>query len=278
MSYAIKIKPGKQVDLSKIDPNETGGLTKEEAEATFEALAGELGELQELMYAAQSEALLIVLQGLDTSGKDGAIRGVFKSVNPQGCRVASFKVPTPQELAHDFLWRVHQQTPERGMFTVFNRSHYEDVLVVRVHDLVPEAIWSKRYDHINAFERFLADSRTNIVKFFLHISKDEQEERLVARERDVSKAWKLSAADWIERRFWASYQSAYTDAIEKCSTDYAPWYIVPANHKWFRNLAIATVLVELLRPFKAGWLRELESRGEAELKAIHEAKAKRARS
>jgi PPK2 family polyphosphate:nucleotide phosphotransferase len=278
MSYAIKIKPGKQVDLSKIDPNETGGLTKEEAEAKFDALAEELGELQELMFAAQSEALLIVLQGLDTSGKDGTIRSVFKDVNPQGCRVASFKVPTPQELAHDFLWRVHQQTPERGTITVFNRSHYEDVLVVRVHDLVPETIWSRRYDHINAFERFLADSRTNIVKFFLHISKDEQEERLVARERDVSKAWKLSAADWIERRFWASYQMAYTDALEKCSTDYAPWYVVPANHKWFRNLAIATVLVELLRPFKAGWLEELESRGEAELKAIHEAKAKRARS
>ncbi len=278
MAYAIKVKPGTTVDLSKIDPGETGGLTREAADAQFDTLAEELGELQDLMYAAQSQAQLVVLQGLDTAGKDGAIRGVFKDVNPQGCRVASFKVPTPLELAHDFLWRVHQHTPERGLFTVFNRSHYEDVLVVRVHDLVPAAVWRTRYEHINAFEKLIADGETAITKFFLHISKDEQEKRLMARERDVSKAWKLSAADWIERRFWDKYQEAYEDALSKCSTEHAPWYVIPANHKWYRNLAIVTVLVEQLRPFKSGWLQELETRGEVELKAIHEAKIKRSRS
>ena len=278
MAYAIKVKPGTTVDLSKIDPGETGGLTREAADAQFDTLAEELGELQDLMYAAQSQAQLVVLQGLDTAGKDVAIRGVFKDVNPQGCRVASFKVPTPLELAHDFLWRVHQHTPERGLFTVFNRSHYEDVLVVRVHDLVPAAVWRMRYEHINAFEKLIADGETTITKFFLHISKDEQEKRLMARERDVSKAWKLSAADWIERRFWDKYQEAYEDALSKCSTEHAPWYVIPANHKWYRNLAIVTVLVEQLRPFKSGWLQELETRGEVELKAIHEAKIKRSRS
>ena len=278
MAYAIKVKPGTTVDLSKIDPGETGGLTREAADAQFDTLAEELGELQDLMYAAQGQAQLVVLQGLDTAGKDGAIRGVFKDVNPQGCRVASFKVPTPLELAHDFLWRVHQHTPERGLFTVFNRSHYEDVLVVRVHDLVPAAVWRTRYEHINAFEKLIADGETAITKFFLHISKDEQEKRLMARERDVSKAWKLSAADWIERRFWDKYQEAYEDALSKCSTEHAPWYVIPANHKWYRNLAIVTVLVEQLRPFKSGWLQELETRGEVELKAIHEAKIKRSRS
>ena len=278
MAYAIKVKPGTTVDLSKIDPGETGGLTREAADAQFDTLAEELGELQDLMYAAQSQAQLVVLQGLDTAGKDGAIRGVFKDVNPQGCRVTSFKVPTPLELAHDFLWRVHQHTPERGLFTVFNRSHYEDVLVVRVHDLVPAAVWRTRYEHINAFEKLIADGETAITKFFLHISKDEQEKRLMARERDVSKAWKLSAADWIERRFWDKYQEAYEDALSKCSTEHAPWYVIPANHKWYRNLAIVTVLVEQLRPFKSGWLQELETRGEVELKAIHEAKIKRSRS
>lgn len=278
MGYAIKVEPGTRVSLAKIDANADGGLTKEQGEAAFEALATELGELQELMYAAQSHAVLAVMQGLDTSGKDGAIRGVFKEVNPAGCRVAAFKVPTPVELGHDFLWRVHQQTPERGYFTVFNRSHYEDVLVVRVHELVPESVWSKRYDHINNFEALLADSATLIAKFYLHIDADEQEERLIARERDVEKAWKLSAGDWVERRSWKKYIAAYDDAISTCSTERAPWFVVPANRKWFRNLAIAEVLVEMLRPHKQTWLDELAARGEAELKAIKEARAGRARA
>jgi PPK2 family polyphosphate:nucleotide phosphotransferase len=278
MSYAVKIKPGAKVDLAKIDPDTDGGLTREVGEAAFEPLAKELGELQELMYAAQTQSLLVVLQGLDTSGKDGAIRNVFKDVNPQGCRVTPFKVPTELELRHDFLWRIHQHAPERGLIGVFNRSHYEDVLVVRVHELAPESVWRPRYEHINAFERLLTDSSTLVVKFYLHISKEEQEKRLLARERDVEKAWKLSADDWIERRAWEHYIEAYQDAISKCSTATAPWHVVPANRKWFRNLAITQVLVEMLRPQREGWLKELKARGEAELKAIREVRANPQRS
>src|SRR5215213_2988731 len=222
MPFAIKIEPGSRIDLSKINPNVDHGLTKAAGEVAFDALARELGELQELMYAAQEHALLAVMQGLDTAGKDGAIRNVFREANPQGCRVASFKVPTPVELAHDFLWRVHKHTPERGMIAVFNRSHYEAVLVERVHDIVPEAVWSRRFDHINAFERLVADGNTIVAKFYLHISKEEQEKRLVERERDVEKAWKLSATDWIERRAWEKYIEAYQEALAACSTVAAP--------------------------------------------------------
>lgn len=273
MAYAIKLTTNERVKLKDIPCDDDGGLERAAGEARFAELAAELGELQDLLYAAQEHAVLIVLQGLDTSGKDGTIRHVFHDVNPVGCRVASFKVPTPQELEHDFLWRVHHQAPGHGEFTVFNRSHYEDVLVVRVHDLVPESVWGKRYDHINAFERLLADGKVIIAKFYLHISKDEQEERLLERERDVAKAWKLSATDWVERRSWDTYIAAYEDALSRCATPDAPWYVVPANRKWFRNLAIAEALVELLRPHKKTWLQALEERGEAELKAIREARA-----
>lgn len=278
MSYAIKLKPGKAISLAEIDPNADGGLDKEAGEAQYAKLATELGELQELMYAAQTQALLVIMQGLDTAGKDGAIRGVFKEVNPQGCRVASFKVPTPLELGHDFLWRVHQHTPERGYISVFNRSHYEDVLVVRVHGLVPEPVWRKRYDHINAFEELVADNNTVIAKFYLHISKDEQEERLLAREREVEKAWKLSVADWVERRSWNAYMAAYEEALERCTTEFAPWFVIPANRKWFRNLAITETLVNLLCPRREEWLNALAARGEAELKAIREARSARGAS
>jgi PPK2 family polyphosphate:nucleotide phosphotransferase len=273
MSYAIKVTGKTRVDLGKVETKQDGGLTREEGEARFAALAAELGELQELLYAAQTEAMLVVLQGLDTSGKDGTVRNVLRDVNPTGCRVVSFKVPTAMELAHDFLWRVHKQAPGKGDFTVFNRSHYEDVLVVRVHELVPEEVWRKRYAHINAFERLLVDSQVIVAKFYLHISREEQEQRLMERERDVTKAWKLSAADWVERRSWDKYIAAYGDALSECATPDAPWYIVPADRKWFRNLAVAEAIVELLRPYKAGWLAALEERGEAELKAIREARA-----
>jgi PPK2 family polyphosphate:nucleotide phosphotransferase len=273
MSYAIKVKPGDRVKLSDYDPDANGGLSREAGEAKYKKLAAELGDLQELMYAAQSQAVLAVFQGLDTAGKDGAIRSVFVDVNPQGCRVASFKVPTAIESGHDFLWRVHQHTPERGYFSIFNRSHYEDVLVVRVHELVPEKVWRKRYEHINAFEKLVADNNTIIAKFYLHISNDEQEKRLVDREREVEKAWKLSVADWVERRSWESYAKAYEDVLTKCSTDVAPWYIIPANHKWFRNLAVTETLVKLLRPHKKTWHQALEAKGEAELKAIREARS-----
>jgi PPK2 family polyphosphate:nucleotide phosphotransferase len=275
MAHALKVKPGEKIKLSEISTRAPKSVERAKAEAKFEALAAELGELQELLYASSSQAVLVVLQGVDTSGKDGSIRSVFKDVNPQGCRVASFKVPTPLELAHDFLWRIHQQTPAKGMIGVFNRSHYEDVVVVRVHELAPESVWEKRYEHINCFEQNLVDSGVIVLKFYLHISKEEQEERLVAREHDVSKAWKLSAADWVERRSWDKYQEAYEDAITKCSTEDAPWRIVPADQKWWRNLVITEALVDALKPKKAEWLKELELRGEEELKAIRAARAQR---
>jgi len=206
-----------------------------------------------------------VLQGMDTSGKDGAIRAVMTNLNPQGCRVESFKQPSLEELSHDFLWRVHRVTPARGIVGVFNRSHYEDVLVARVQKLVPEPVWRARYDQINAFESMLAASGTLIFKFFLHISKDEQKERLLAREADVGKAWKLSAGDWREREHWDEYQEAYEDAIRHCGTDVAPWYIVPADRKWFRNLAITETLVAELKKYRRSWADALEAMSRARL-------------
>jgi PPK2 family polyphosphate:nucleotide phosphotransferase len=214
--------------------------------------------------------MLIVLQGIDTSGKDGTIRHVLSHVNPQGCEVHSFKAPTPEELAHDFLWRIHRVTPGKGTMGIFNRSQYEDVLVVRVHDLVPESIWSLRYKEINHFEKLLVNSGTIILKFFLHISFDEQANRLQAREKDKDKTWKLSASDWSERKYWDAYQKAYEDVLSKCSTDEAPWYIVPANHKWYRNLAIAHTLVHTMRNYKDQWQAQLETRGKKELEAIRQ--------
>lgn len=275
MADALKVKPGEKITLSEISTRAPKSVERDKAEANYSALAAELGELQELLYASSSQALLVVLQGVDTSGKDGTIRAVFRDVNPQGCCVASFKAPTSLELAHDFLWRIHQQTPAKGMIGVFNRSHYEDVVVVRVHELAPERVWSTRYDRINCFEQNLVDSGVIVLKFYLHISKEEQEERLIARERDVSKAWKLSAADWVERRSWNDYQAAYDDALTKCSTEDAPWWVVPADQKWYRNLVVAETLVEALKPHKAEWLKELEIRGEEELKAIRAARAQR---
>jgi PPK2 family polyphosphate:nucleotide phosphotransferase len=268
MGYAVRIPEGGPVDLAAIDARADGGLGKRDGEARFEALAAELGELQELLYAAGTHALLVVLQGMDTSGKDGALRTVFKDVDPQGVRAVPFKAPTPLELGHDFLWRVHRETPERGMVVVFNRSHYEAVLVERVKELVPEAIWKARYDHITAFERLLAENGTVVRKFYLHISEAEQEERLLEREADVTKAWKLNAGDWVERRTWGRYIAAYEEALARCSTEAAPWYVVPADRKWFRNLAMAEVLVETLRPLREGWLAALRERGERELTLV----------
>jgi PPK2 family polyphosphate:nucleotide phosphotransferase len=268
MSYVVQLPPGIQVKLSKIPTDETAGLTREAAAVKFEELAVELGELQELLYGAGTHSLLVVLQGLDTSGKDGTIRGVFRDVNPAGCIVNQFKTPNEEDLAHDFLWRVHPRTPALGMISVFNRSHYEDVLIVRVKELVPETVWRKRFDQINDFERLLVANNTLVAKFYLHISEDEQKKRLLERERKVEKAWKLSAQDWIERRSWSSYWTAYEDALSKCTTAEAPWRVVPADRKWFRNLAITEDLVKLLSPFKKEWLDTLKKRGENELAAI----------
>lgn len=246
------VEPGKIVALAERDPAETGDFDggKEKGLKAIQKLNVELQELQELLYAEGKHKVLVVLQAMDTGGKDGTIRRVFDGVNPQGVKVASFKVPTAEELAHDFLWRIHKAVPASGEIVIFNRSHYEDVLVVRVHNLVPKAVWSKRYEQINDFEKMLADNGTTILKFFLHISKDEQRERLQARLDDPTKHWKFSLGDLDERKLWDDYQQAYEDALNKTSTKHAPWYIVPADRKWYRDLVISTVLVEALKGLK----------------------------
>jgi len=264
-----KVKEGTNVKLNDYDPNYIDKtVQRDSAVSELRRLGDELNELQEIMQAAQHHSLLMILQGMDTSGKDGTIRHVLGRVNPQGCFVHAFKAPTDEELAHDFLWRVHSCTPGKGSLGIFNRSHYEDVLVARVHNLVPEAVWSRRYKEINNFEKLLAADNTIILKFFLHISFDEQERRLLERERDKDKAWKITADDWIDRKYWDDYQRAYEDALRKCSSDDSPWYIVPANHKWYRNLSIAQVLVETMRRYKNEWTVELELRGQRELEKL----------
>ena len=205
-----------------------------------------LTDLQDRLWAEGKHKVLVVLQGIDAAGKDGTLRHVMGAFNPQGCPVTAFKVPSPEELAHDYLWRVHRRVPSAGEIGVFNRSHYEDVLVVRVHDIVPRKVWSKRFDQINAFERLLVDEGTTIVKFFLHISKDEQRERLQARIDDPSKRWKFQHGDLEERKFWNDYQRAYEAVLSKTSTKHAPWHVVPANHKWYRDYVVASVLVDAL--------------------------------
>jgi PPK2 family polyphosphate:nucleotide phosphotransferase len=264
-----KVKPGTNVKLKDYDPDYVAQhIDRATADTELEKLDEKMNELQELMWAAQHHSLLIILQGMDTSGKDSTIRHIFSRVNPQGCYVHAFKQPTQEELAHDFLWRVHKVTPARGVTGVFNRSHYEDVLVVRVHNLVPEEVWSPRYQEIQSFEKQLADNWTIVLKFFLHISSDEQERRLLAREQDINKAWKISVTDWQERRHWDDYQRAYEDALSKCSTDEAPWYIVPANHKWYSNLAVAQVLVDTMHQYKDDWKSDLEARGREALEEL----------
>ena len=272
-AQAIRVPSKSKVSLKEIDPGATPGVTREEADERLAKLADELAEVQELLYGAAQQSVLIVLQGMDTSGKDGTITHVMAPINPQGCIVSSFKQPTPVELAHDFLWRVHPHAPGKGMMGIFNRSHYEDVLVVRVHDIVPKAVWRERYDLINDFEQLLVANGTIILKFFLHISKEEQEERLLAREQDTTKAWKLSATDWSERERWDDYQEAYEDALGKCSTKDAPWYIVPANHKWYRNLAITETILDALRPNVKLWSGALEARGKEQLEALRAMRA-----
>ena len=243
-----RVKPGAKIDLSQRDPNDTSAFAgkKQDAKQELVALNRRLEELQELLYAQGKHKMLVVLQAMDAGGKDGTIRHVFDGVNPQGVRVTSFKVPTRRELAHDYLWRVHRQVPGRGEIMIFNRSHYEDVLVVRVHNLVSPEVWSHRYDHINDFERMLCDEGVTIRKFYLHIDRDEQKERFQARLDEPDKHWKFSAADLAERKRWPDYMKAYQDVLGKTSTKWAPWYIVPANRKWYRNLVVSTIIVETL--------------------------------
>lgn len=241
------VKPGEKVRLSKYDADDTLGWHKgHKMEASLEDAIHRIDTLQYRLYAEHKRALLVVLQGLDTAGKDGTIRHVMSGVNPEGCKVTSFKVPSAEEAAHDFLWRIHKAVPEHGDIGIFNRSHYEDVLVVRVHKLVAKEVWSERYDQINEFESILAANGIRILKFFLHISKDEQHKRLMQRIDDADRHWKLSEADFHERKFWDDYTDAYEHALTKCSTKKAPWFVVPANKKWFRNLAVSHVIAETL--------------------------------
>jgi PPK2 family polyphosphate:nucleotide phosphotransferase len=230
--------------LADLDPADTGGMDKATAKAETKTLNRRLESQQELLYAEGKHKVLIVLQAMDAAGKDGTIRHVFDRVNPQGVKVASFKKPTSKELAHDYLWRVHEHTPATGGITIFNRSHYEDVLIVRVLGLVPEDRWQRRYAHIRAFEQLLADEGTTILKFYLHISKEEQRARLQARLDDPSKHWKFDVGDLDQRKLWDDYMTAYETAMSETSTDGAPWFVIPAEHKWYRNLVISRILVD----------------------------------
>ena len=246
----LKVPVDKKIRLSDIDPGDTHGLTKEDAAAVLVKHLERLSVLQYLLYAEGRRSVLVVLQGIDAAGKDGTIRRVMSGLNPQGVQVTPFKAPEGAEKRHDYLWRIHKAMPERGQIGIFNRSHYEDVLVVRVHGLVPKSVWSKRYEQINDFERMLSESGVSIVKFLLYISKDEQAKRFRERLEDKRKGWKFSPDDLKEREYWDAYIEAFEEALTKCSTDYAPWYVIPANRKWFRNLAVAQILVETVEGMK----------------------------
>ena len=247
-----RVESGSKVDLTQWDPEDRSEFdgNKEEARAALANLKEKLAELQDILYAQHEHKVLIVFQAMDTGGKDGAIRHVFGGINPQGLRVANFKAPGVTELDHDYLWRIHKQTPGKGEIVVFNRSHYEDVLIVRVHQLVPEKVWGKRYAQINSFEKMLAEEGTTIVKFYLHISAEEQMQRLRARLEEPTKRWKFNPDDLKERQYWNEYMQAYEDALEKTSTTYAPWNIVPANKKWYRDLVVARVILATLKDLK----------------------------
>jgi PPK2 family polyphosphate:nucleotide phosphotransferase len=249
----LRVAPGKRVRLAGIDPAETHGYTKSDAGAQLQKGLDRLSDLQDRLWAEAKHPVLVVLQGIDAAGKDGSVKHVMGAFNPMGCSVTSFKVPTAIEAAHDYLWRVHQRTPGKGEIAIFNRSHYEDVLVVRVHDFVPKKTWQKRFDQINAFERLLAEEGTTILKFFLLIDRDEQKARLQSRVDDPRKNWKFKLGDLAERKLWDDYMAAYEDVLNRCSTDAAPWYVIPADRNWFRNLAIAEILADTLDELKPAY-------------------------
>ncbi|BAZ13940.1 hypothetical protein NIES4071_57800 [Calothrix sp. NIES-4071] len=242
-----RVRPEQPIVLAALDPNECEDYGKKKhVEEELERQRKRIQNLQERLYAEHQRSLLIVLQAMDTGGKDGTIKHVFGGLNPQGCQVWSFKKPSDDEANHDFLWRYHQRAPQRGMISIFNRSHYEDVLVVRVKELVAKEVWQERYHLINEFEHMLTLNNIRVIKFFLHISKDEQKRRLESRLEDPSKHWKFSSNDIKERKYWDDYQTAFEDAINNCSTAYAPWYVVPANKKWYRNLVVARTIADTL--------------------------------
>lgn len=269
MSHAIKLKPGKDVQLDDLPSLSTGGLDKAQGIQLFNALGQELQDLQELMYGAAEHSVLIVVQGRDTAGKDGGINALLSHLDAMGTRVSAFKAPSADELSRDFLWRIHREVPSKGIVGLFNRSHYEDVLVSRVHQWISEPTCRQRYKHINHFEQLLVDTNTLLIKCFLHISKDEQAARLLEREKNPAKSWKLAISDWEDREKWDDYTRAYEQAMEHCS-EAAPWHVIPADKKWFRNLAMTQLLVETLRPHRESWQNSLLRRGDrsrAELEA-----------
>ncbi len=247
----IQVKPGSKLRLKDIDPSDTSGVgTRAEADALLEKDRQKLSDLHEKLYVENARALLVILQGMDTGGKDGTIKHVMSGLNPSGTEVVAFKPPSEEERDHDFLWRVARKIPRRGNIGIFNRSHYEDVLIVRVHKLVPKKVWEPRYDFINRFESLLSDNGTRVLKFFLHISKAEQKARLEARLSDPQRLWKFDPSDISERKLWDDYQKAYEDALTRCSTEASPWHIVPADKKWYRNLVVARTIVDTLEGMK----------------------------
>ncbi len=244
----LLVPSDKKIKIANYDPDKTFGLEKnEDVKETTEKNIKNLINLQYLLYAENKHALLIVLQGMDTSGKDGTIKHVMSGINPQGCQVTSFKSPTSEELTHDFLWRIHNKIPPKGYIGIFNRSQYEDVLIARVASLVPKDVWQARYEQINNFEQSLSENNVEILKFFLHISKEEQKERLIERLNDPSKNWKFSPSDLEVRKYWDEYMKAYEDILNKCSTKWAPWFVIPADNKWFRNLSVSQIVVDKLK-------------------------------
>lgn len=270
------VKPDPGYKLAGSPTGAPDSAVKVDVRAETQKLGERMEELFDLMFFAGTNSLLIVLQGMDAAGKDGTIRHILGFCHAQSCRVASFKVPTPPELAHDFLWRCHSQTPGKGEITIFNRSHYEDVGVVRVHNLAPEEVWRKRYGHINDFEKMLAENGTIILKVFLHVSKEEQEARLIERENDPDAAWKLSVGDWKEREHWDSYQRAYSEAIGRCCSKEAPWLVVPADKKWWRDRIVTEAIVKHLEPYEKGWRARLEEVGAKAKAELAEFRAGRA--
>ena len=261
MAKTVFDKPEKKVRLDDISAEPPESMTREQAEKRFGRLSEELFELQDMMWGAKRHSLLIVLQGRDAAGKDGTIKHVVGCLNPRGVSVVSFGVPSVEERQHDFLWRVHRHAPRLGEVAIFNRSHYEDVLVVRVHGLVPKKLWKARYRHIADFEALLAEHNTIVLKYFLHITKKEQKERLLEREQEAKSAWKVNVNDWIEREHWDAYTEAYEDAIAKTAAKHAPWTIVPANAKWYRNLVVAESVTAALRPYRDEWMQRLKEIG-----------------
>ena len=275
MGGTVFDKQGAKVKLDAIAAEPPKGSTKAKANARLEALGEELFELQDAMFGAKLNSVLVVLQGRDGGGKDGTIKNVVGYLNPRGVHVVSFGVPTELERQHDFLWRVHGHAPRLGAFSIFNRSHYEDVLVVRVHNLVPEKVWKERYGHIADFEELLAEHGTIVLKYFLHITKDEQEKRLLAREKDPRVAWKLNPTDWKERDYWDDYTEAYETAISRTAAKHAPWTVVPANAKWYRNLVVAESIVDALKGKKKAWestLQEMGRKGREEIEKYRKTK------